>query len=219
MAAGAADSPPRSRETAKQETREALLAAAMAEFAEKGLDVPSLDSICARAGFTRGAFYVHFRDRDALVAAVMERVVGLLLEAVIGGEGGAGDLAASVERYTALAAHGLDDTGRARHQGAAPAAAGLSSAVPFHQVLAACQRSDATRERMVSVLGGAVARLAELAAADQQAGRVRAGLPPAELASLLVLLALGVRAAADLRLPLDVARTKDAALRLLSPER
>jgi TetR/AcrR family transcriptional regulator, transcriptional repressor for nem operon len=219
MAAGAHDLPPRSREIAKQETREALLAAAMAEFAEKGLDVPSLDSICARAGFTRGAFYVHFRDRDELVAAVMERVVGLLLEAVIGGEGGAGDLAASVERYAALAAHGLDDLGRGSSGRDAPAAPGLSSAVPFHQVLAACQRSDGTRARMVSVLRRAGARLAELAAADQRAGRVRAGVPPAELASLLVLLALGVRAAADLRLPLDVARTRDAALRLLAPER
>jgi len=218
MAAGTPDFPPRSRETAKQETREALLAAAMAEFAEKGLDVPSLDSICARAGFTRGAFYVHFRDRDELVAAVMERVVGLLLEAVIGGEDGAGDLAASVGRYTALAAHGLDDVGR-RPDGNDVHAAGLPPAVPFHQVLAACQRSEGTRERMVSVLRRGTARLAELAAADQKAGRVRAGVPPAELASLLVLLALGVRAAADLRLPVDVARTRDAALRLLAPER
>ena len=215
MAAGAPD-PPRSREAAKQETRDALLAAAMAEFAEKGLDLPSLDAICARAGFTRGAFYVHFRDRDELVAAVMERVLGRLLEAVIGGEGGARDLAASVERYTALAAHGLDDVGRGA---ATPAPPGLPPAVPFHQVLAACQRSEGTRARMVSVLQRGAERLAALAAADQRAGRVRADVPPAELASLLVLLALGVRAAADLRLPVDVARTRDAALRLLAPER
>jgi hypothetical protein len=47
----------------------------------------------------------------------------------------------------------------------------------------------------------------------------RAGVPPRQLASLLVLLALGVRAAADLRLPVDVARTRDAALRRLAPER
>jgi AcrR family transcriptional regulator len=212
--ASAPDPAPRSREAAKQETREALLAAAMAEFAEKGLDLPSLDAICARAGFTRGAFYVHFRDRDELVAAVMERVVGLLLEAVIGGGGGTGDLAATVARYAALAAHGLDDTGREPSAGPP----GSPPAVPFHQVLAACQRSEGTRERMVSVLRSGAQRIAELAAADQAAGRVRAGLPPTELASLLVLLALGVRAAADLRLPVDVARTRDAALRLLAPE-
>ena len=63
-----APSPPSApAQAAKQETREALLQAAMAEFAEKGLDLPSLDAICARAGFTRGAFYVHFRDREELV--------------------------------------------------------------------------------------------------------------------------------------------------------
>jgi hypothetical protein len=46
---------------------------------------------------------------------------------------------------------------------------------------------------------------------------VREDVPPAALATLLVLLALGVRAGADLRLPLDVAATREAALRLLRP--
>lgn len=200
------------REAAKYETREALLGAAMAEFAEKGLDLPSLDAICARAGFTRGAFYVHFEDREDLVAAVMERVLGALLDAVIGAEGSRGDLAAAVERFTALFAHGIEDAGRR------PAsAAALPPGVPFHQILAACQRAEATRERMVSVLAEAARRVAAVADGDQRAGRTRADVAPRELASLLVLLALGVRAAADLRLRLDVAATRDAVLRLLRP--
>jgi AcrR family transcriptional regulator len=45
------------RELAKQETREAVIRAGMAAFTEEGVDLPSLDAICARAGFTRGAFY------------------------------------------------------------------------------------------------------------------------------------------------------------------
>src|SRR5262245_37416602 len=53
--------PPTTREFGKQETREALLRAGMEMFAEQGLDAPSLDALCARAGFTRGAFYVHFK--------------------------------------------------------------------------------------------------------------------------------------------------------------
>ncbi|HVH04632.1 MAG TPA: TetR family transcriptional regulator, partial [Myxococcota bacterium] len=76
MAVAPAESPKSARELAKQETREALVQAAIAEFAEKGLDLPSLDAICARAGFTRGAFYVHFRDREELLGAVMERALG-----------------------------------------------------------------------------------------------------------------------------------------------
>jgi AcrR family transcriptional regulator len=201
---------PSRRQAAKRETREALLEAAMAEFAEKGLDLPSLDAICARAGFTRGAFYVHFRDREELVAAVMERVLGVFLDLVIGGEG-AGDLARTIARFTALAAHGIEDTG-----GGKPVAfPGFPPGVPFHQILAACQRSEGTRERMVSTLARAAARLGEAAGADQRAARVRKDVAPRELASLLLLLSLGVRAAADLRVPLDVAATRDALLLLL----
>ena len=72
----------RPREAAKQETREALIAAALVEFAAHGVDAPSLDAICARAGYTRGAFYVHFRDREELMVAVVERVMGGFLEAI-----------------------------------------------------------------------------------------------------------------------------------------
>ncbi len=198
------------RETAKQETREALVEAALAEFAEKGLDVPSLDAICARAGFTRGAFYVHFRDREELVAAAMERVLGVFLDLVMGAEG-AGDLTGSIERYTALATRGIQDLGAGAGESPTP----LSDAVPFHQILAACRRAEGTRARMVAVLVRAAARLAEAAAAGQRAGRLRRDAPPRELAGLLILLALGVRAAADLRLPMDVAATRDALLLLL----
>ncbi|HKA30465.1 MAG TPA: TetR/AcrR family transcriptional regulator, partial [Candidatus Binatia bacterium] len=74
---------PGARELAKQETRDALIAAGLEAFAEHGLDVPSLDAICSRAGFTRGAFYVHFKDRDDFVVAVMEHVLGGFLDAVI----------------------------------------------------------------------------------------------------------------------------------------
>jgi TetR/AcrR family transcriptional regulator, transcriptional repressor for nem operon len=200
------------REAAKQETREALLQAAMAEFAEKGLDVPSLDAICARAGYTRGAFYVHFRDRDELVAGVMERVMGALVDLVLGTDG-RGDLAGSIERYTALAARGILDTGATP----APELPGLPTGVPFHQILAACQREEGTRARMVAVLARAGERLAATAAADQRAGRLRTEVEPRPLAALLLLLALGVRAAADLRLPLDVAASRDALIRLLGP--
>ena len=60
---------PKSRDLAKQETREALIQAGMDAFSEEGVDLPSLDAICARAGFTRGAFYVHFKDREDFFAA------------------------------------------------------------------------------------------------------------------------------------------------------
>ena len=197
----------RTRESAKQGTREALLAAAMAEFAEKGLDAPSLDAICARAGFTRGAFYVHFRDREDLVAAVMERVLGAFLDAVVAQGTSEGDLDATVERFAAafMALRAARDPVAGQLD---PTRAWGSRGVPFHQVLAACQRSPELRRRFVSILEEAIRRVTR--AAERQ-GREH----PEALATLLVLTALGVRSALDLDLRFDETGVRDAALRLL----
>ena len=198
----------RARDLSKQETREALLRAAMAEFAEHGLDAPSLDGICARAGFTRGAFYVHFRDREDLVAAVMERVLGAFLDAVVArGEGERG-LAATVERFAAAVSAQREARAGGRGSTVDPAAAWGAPGVPFHQVLAACSRSPDLRRRFVSILEEAVRRVARAAEAEGQRS-------PEALATLLVLLALGVRAALDLDLAVEVAAPRDALLRLL----
>ena len=199
------------RQLSKQETREALVRAAMAEFAEHGLDAPSLDAICARAGFTRGAFYVHFRDREDLVAAVMERVLGAFLDAVVarGEVGHERSLAATVERFAAAVA-GQRGARTRDAEPPEPTDAWRAPAVPLHQVLAACSRSPDLKRRFVSILEEAIRRVANAARHEGQ-GDADA------LAALLVLTALGVRAALDLDLALDVRSVRDAVLRLLRP--
>ena len=79
------------RPNGKRETREALIQAGKVELAQQGLQAPSLDAICARAGFTRGAFYVHFEDREDFIAAVMERVLGDFLDTLLAPASGARD--------------------------------------------------------------------------------------------------------------------------------
>jgi AcrR family transcriptional regulator len=69
--------------TARREaTRERVLDAALAVFAERGVIGSSVEDICERAGFTRGAFYSNFADKadlvDALVAREHARVVASL---------------------------------------------------------------------------------------------------------------------------------------------
>lgn len=54
-------------------TRERLMDAAVALFAEKGVLAASVEEICERAEFTRGAFYSNFTDKDALCLAVLNR--------------------------------------------------------------------------------------------------------------------------------------------------
>jgi AcrR family transcriptional regulator len=73
----AAQAPTRTVEPAplsarRAQTRERLMAAATAVFAERGVIGASVEEICEAAGFTRGAFYSNFADKDALVLALLE---------------------------------------------------------------------------------------------------------------------------------------------------
>jgi len=72
-----------SRQAAKQASKQALVQSARELFPAKGLDV-SLDDICAHAGYTRGAFYVHFKNRDELILEVMSRVGEEWLDSIFG---------------------------------------------------------------------------------------------------------------------------------------
>jgi AcrR family transcriptional regulator len=69
---------PRSREN----TRARLLAAASEVFAELGLEGASVEAICERAGFTRGAFYSNFDSKEELLLGLMQQVADRKLERV-----------------------------------------------------------------------------------------------------------------------------------------
>ncbi|WP_375385557.1 TetR/AcrR family transcriptional regulator [uncultured Microbacterium sp.] len=69
--------------TARRErTRRRLLDAAAEMFAEEGLDAASVEAICERAGFTRGAFYSNFESKDELFFELATRVSNEKLAAV-----------------------------------------------------------------------------------------------------------------------------------------
>lgn len=198
-----------SRRDAKEATRLALVEAALEMFTDQGFDGPSLDAICARAGYTRGAFYVHFEDRDDLIAATVLHVLDQLLDDVMDDDTGSDagvdagtDVERAVSRFVDLALKPESQTGRL----AGP---------PFHQTLEACRRSTEVRRIFVGVLSDAIERLAVGAAAGQQRSRVRRDIDAEEVARLLVLLALGARVAIEVGLPVDVRATRDAAVRLL----
>ncbi|WP_295010523.1 TetR/AcrR family transcriptional regulator [uncultured Microbacterium sp.] len=50
----------------RENTRARLLDAAAQVFAEEGLDGATVEAVCERAGFTRGAFYSNFASKDEL---------------------------------------------------------------------------------------------------------------------------------------------------------
>jgi AcrR family transcriptional regulator len=57
----------------RTQTREKLMDAATSLFAQKGVLAASVEEICERAEFTRGAFYSNFADKDELCLAVLNR--------------------------------------------------------------------------------------------------------------------------------------------------
>lgn len=55
-----------SRVEMQEETRRALLDAALALFIERGVEATSIEHVTAHAGYTRGAFYSNFTSKEEL---------------------------------------------------------------------------------------------------------------------------------------------------------
>ena len=68
------------RSARRDATRERVLDAAREVFAERGVIGGTVEDICARAGFTRGAFYSNFADKQELLQVLIRREQGRLLE-------------------------------------------------------------------------------------------------------------------------------------------
>lgn len=67
-------------------TRAALLKAALEAFAEHGFHATTIEQICERAGYTRGAYYSNFASKEELFLALFDehsdRTVRRLAEAI-----------------------------------------------------------------------------------------------------------------------------------------
>lgn len=194
---------PRSRDEAKQETREALIRAAAELFKSDGLDA-SLDAVCARAGYTRGAFYVHFRDRDELISVVMERVGNALLDTLLGKEGDDEDFFTLVQRFLHTVSSGQYPI--SREGGLRP-----------YQLMDACARSEAVRRQYVSLKQLSVTRLAAALKRGQEKGQIRRDLEPDALAQLMMGIVVGMQTMLDLEMPLDLPRAAQTMLAMLAP--
>jgi len=193
---------PRSRAAAKEASREALIAAAIALFSRKGLDA-SLDEVCAQAGYTRGAFYVHFKDRDDLIAAVMDQIGQGWLDTLMG-EGQAQDFAAVIGQFTQSLKSGAHPVSR-------------SGGVRPYQLLDACVRSPAVREGYLRQVAAATARIRAALEAAQAAGAVRPDIDAAHVAALLEAAVVGLEVLHDLDAPIDLDDSAGALMTLLKP--
>jgi len=72
----AAPSPrPRKRAEKSEARRQAIVAAALAEFCARGFAATRLDDVARRAEVAKGTIYLHFRDKEAL----FREIVGTML--------------------------------------------------------------------------------------------------------------------------------------------
>ena len=84
------------RKEKQAHTRECLMRSAATVCARRGLQQASIDEVAGHAGFTKGAFYANFRNKEELFLAMLdERFAQRIedIEAVVAGEGTAAEKA------------------------------------------------------------------------------------------------------------------------------
>jgi AcrR family transcriptional regulator len=193
------------RAAAKLATRNALIDAAIAEFVERGPTGASLDAICARAGKTRGAFYVHFADREALLIAAMDKMLGALIRGVVrAGDRESAGLAGGIRQFAASAARRAPEVHAGRE-------------LRFHHVLEACRASPAIGERYRALVAAATGWASQAIGSEQAAGRIT-GARAEDAAAVLVAMAFGVVTLLELEVPIDPVRIGDALVTILGLE-
>src|ERR1700752_4844256 len=74
---------------AARDTRSQLLDAAEAVVAQDGVRNLTLDAVAARSGISKGGLLYHFRSKEDLAAAMIERSIAWFDDALV--EAGAGD--------------------------------------------------------------------------------------------------------------------------------
>ncbi len=196
---------PADRDLQKKETRQALLAAGLLELSEHGLEAPSLDQICARAGFTRGAFYVHFKDREDFLVSVMDHVLGQFLDVLTSAASFESGGVAQAVRFFCMAA---DARNAAVHGG---------KAIRFHHLMEACQRSSVVGQRYRAMVKKAQHLIADGLTRDLSRKALRRDVTPEQVTTLMTALALGVTAMIELDLPVSALSVGETTLSLLAP--
>jgi len=87
------------REESKELTRLRLIEAAERLFIRKGFDSASVDEISEAAGYSRGAFYSNFEDKDQVFLAVLDRSRPKALEDIFQQASGPSEQIAAVKEW------------------------------------------------------------------------------------------------------------------------
>ena len=169
----------RTRRPPREEVRRRILAAATEVFLERGFGGASVDEIAAAAGFSKGAVYSNFEDKDALFLALVDE-----------------EFAWRLDQLRAA----LDDAPDDPHAGAEVAGRSMIRALAAHQDLHVlfsefrvhADRSPDTRRRFAQRRSEIRTTLAETVAAYADRAGVELTMPPDHLATVLLALTNGL---------------------------
>jgi AcrR family transcriptional regulator len=78
-AAGARKASAGARKARQAERRQAILAAALAEFSARGFTATRLDDVARRAGIAKGTSYLYFRDKERLFQELIRTMLSPLV--------------------------------------------------------------------------------------------------------------------------------------------
>lgn len=166
----------RTRAESREATRSALRTAAAELFAERGVRGASLEAICERAGYTRGAFHANYTSREELFAEVLQERVFAVYRRIADG---ARDDGLPTPRETGERLAGLQDSDDGRWL-----------LTLWLELLAHASREPAFRATAAAFWRGT--RDASAAAIPQADSGRFAGVAPRDLASAAIALDIGL---------------------------
>ncbi len=168
---------PATKRRRREETRQRLVDAALPVFARNGFERATVDEIVREAGYSKGAFYVHFESKEDLFWAMLEERIEAVQETLLG----AIDIDVSVaenERRILTAIFSLD-----QQEAAWPAL--------FMEFAAHAARNEKVRVRLAEMYQRWHSFTVEMLRGAREAGKVRADLDIEFMASVLIALIEG----------------------------
>jgi AcrR family transcriptional regulator len=162
----------RAMTTATRASRKAIVDAAFTLFAERGDRKVDVSEICRRAGVSRATFYLHFRNRDEIIAYGMRELMGNFW-IKIGADDAKNDVIATVQ-------HCLAELVVSSFHGAT-----------VRDILELCAHSSVVRNEYTALMAETRKRIRDQLVLGQRDGTVRRDLDALHLASLLVGAAYG----------------------------
>lgn len=162
----------------RENTRQRLLEAALSVFAQRGYERATVDAIVQEAGFSKGAFYVHFESKEDLFWTMFEERMVRQQQAF---------------REAAVPGTPVRDTLRRVLQ----AVFDLEREEPtwpamFAEFLAHASRNHKVRERLAAMIESWRDLTAQALAAERQAGRLRQDMDIEFVSMALVAVVQGV---------------------------